>query len=278
MILLIILIVLIIVILLIRPSREKLSNLLSDESIRFIVSESKKPNKKQSEIKKKYKINIITAEDRNGTYIDLHNESFRKYSKMHGYNYVFMGNCPKEQSSTYWCKIHKVKESLNNCDYVLWVDSDTIITNNNFSLDNFINSHSEPDIIVGVDCIHNCKELNKINAGVFLIKNSPIGKKFIDDCLSKLKSMPECIVDNKEQGDWAGICYEQGVMNLLVSSTYRKNTHIDYDTEIVFNSNNNFKVNKLPFILHMCDKSEAHRNKIFNQISSTVNDVNYTLF
>jgi hypothetical protein len=90
--------------------------------------------------------------------------------------------------------------------------------------------------------------------------------------------MPECIVDNKEQGDWAGICYEQGVMNLLVSSTYRKNTHIDYDTEIVFNSNNNFKVKKLPFILHMCDKSEAHRNKIFNQISGTVNDVNYTLF
>ena len=58
---------------------------------------------------KKRKIAIITAEDRDYLFIKYHDINFKKYSDIHGYSYFRLDNCPKELSSTYWCKIYRVK-------------------------------------------------------------------------------------------------------------------------------------------------------------------------
>ena len=190
---------------------------------------------------KKRKIAIITAEDRNYPFIQYHDLNFKKYSDIHGYSYFRLDICPKELSTTYWCKIHRVKEFLDsgNYDYVMWADSDTIIQ----------------------DPI-----LHPVNAGVFLIKNSNIGKSFMNDCLAKLKSKKGCIINGKEQGTWTGICYEQGVMNLLIREKYKDYTFVDLKEEFVFNAGKTDEYEyKNSIVIHLCGHKNDVREKFFKK-------------
>jgi len=216
-----------------------------------------------------FKIGIITAEDRNDEYIKYHDISFQKYCDLHNYDYIRTTNCSKEESTTYWCKIHKVKTALDSgkYDYVMWADSDTIITNLNISLGTIIKETGEPDIIIGKDTWFT-SIINIICAGIFLIKNSKEGKSFIDECLSKINNKPQCIYNNKEQGIWAGICYEQGVMNLLIREKY-KNAYIDTENKYFFNCTptSNCEDFKTVF-LHLAGWGNESRANIFKKYLS----------
>jgi hypothetical protein len=230
--------------------------------IYFIDSRSSFTNTKD-------KILIITAEDRNEPFIKYHDNNFNKYANMHGYTYLRLSNCPKEESSTYWCKIHLLKKYLDtDYDYIMWCDSDTIITDYNKRLETYIHSFRK-NIIIGQDC-KIIDSFIDINAGVFIIKNNEVGKSFINDCLKTLKDRPDCIVNNKEQGQWAGICYEQGIMNELYRSD-KYNSEIYVDKERVFVYNDCFKsyiddlkiVKEYPFIVHLCGISNENRSNLF---------------
>ena len=215
---------------------------------------------------KRRKILIISAENRTEDFIKLHDTNFTKYCKIHGYEYLRLNNCLPEESSTYWCKIHKVKQGLSTgkYDYVMWCDSDTIITNYQISLDYFINKINEPDIIIGTDFYKNTN--NILCAGVFLIKNSEIGKSFINDCLNEISKKPWCIKDNKEQGPWAGECYEQGVMNELIKSNKYNNVFIDSEQLFIVTRLSNTPsefYNKIGFILHLSGLDNNYRSSIF---------------
>jgi len=215
---------------------------------------------------KKRKIAIITAEDRDYQFVKYHDINFNKYAQIHGYSYFRLDNCPKEVSSTYWCKIHHVKEFLDSgeYDYVMWADSDTIIPDSSKSLDQFISNAGEPDIVIGTD-----PGMNALNAGVFLIKNSDIGKSFINDCLSKVKSKDKCIINGKEQGLWAGICYEQGVMNLLARENYKDHILVDNHIDFVLNTSDVYKVDHgimdKPIVLHLCGHKNDVREEFFKR-------------
>jgi hypothetical protein len=195
---------------------------------------------------------------------------------MNGYSYIRTSNCPKTIATTYWCKIHKVKElleSINDYSYVLWADSDTIITKST-PLEHYISKFGNKDIIIGVDCKTGCKKNHEINAGVFLIRKTQTGIDFINDCIQTLNNRPYCIKDGKEQGEWAGECYEQGIMNELVFGKYRKKSYIDYSSELVYSDwGHGYKdvikkpINKLPLILHLCGIPNKDRVEIFERYS-----------
>ena len=224
--------------------------------------------KKESVPFKKRKIAIITAEDRDYPYVQYHDLNFKKYSDTHGYSYFRLDNCPKEVSTTYWCKIHKVKEFLDSgeYDYIMWADSDTIIPDVNKSLDQFISDIGEPDIIIGEYQSILYLTNNYYCAGLFLVKSSEIGKSFINDCLSKIKSKSGCIINGKEQGFWAGICYEQGVMNLLIREKYKDYTYIDTKEELILNSMGE-KYNKQSeaTVVHLAGYPNNAREEFFKQ-------------
>lgn len=218
--------------------------------------------------KRKLKILIITAENRIDDYITHHDVNFSKYARKHEYTYSRLDNCPISESSTYWCKIHKVKQGLatNKYDYVMWCDSDTIFTNQHETLEHHIRKNGSPDVMIGRDKPYNDENL-KINAGVFLIKNSRIGKSFIDDCLNEINSKPWCIVNGKEQGKWAGECYEQGVMNkLVVSNKYKNNVFIDHEHSFILThiTVSLFSMEtKMPLIVHLATHTPAYRELFF---------------
>lgn len=211
-------------------------------------------------IEKVNKIAIVTFENRKSDeYIDLHNKSIKLYCEKWNYDYLFYDTC---MHNVYWCKIHYVLDALKSgkYDYVLWMDSDTVIKNPNISMDLIVNKYSS-DILVSSDgTVAFC-------AGVFIIKNSPIGIEYIEDCINSKQS--ECIIKdgNILKGLWAGMCYEQGVMNMLIFNKYFKYTTC-LPSHIIYNGYIN-ETNELcdidTFILHLYGSKNELRSKCFKR-------------
>jgi hypothetical protein len=204
---------------------------------------------------KKNKILFYTFENRtNFEYIKIHNNNINDYCKKYGYDYIFETKC---KHNIYWCKIYLLLEQLksNKYDYVVWLDSDTYIKNMNIDINNILNNYTS-DIFVGTD---NTEKYDLINAGVFIIKNTVIGKKYLQDCINYIPSF--CYNKNNTlKGTWAGFCYEQGVMNLLIYDYYNVYTTM-LPNEIIFNYN---ECSDDVFIMHMYASSDVNRVACFN--------------
>jgi hypothetical protein len=245
--------------------------LLKNENIIDRINNNNKLSKK---INKMNKILIITFDDRkNVEYIRLHNENFQKYAKKHGYEYKYEHTYNQNlNNNPYWYKIYLVKYYLdtNLYDYVLWVDSDTMILDDSINLNDYFNSYSS-DLFF---CDDN-QDIQKINAGIFAIKNSKIGKQYINDCINNFCS--SCIKsgEKKLKGRWAAICYEQGIMNLVLIKDYINYSSI-FSLEMVYCTNNYYliKILKDLFIIHYYDTTTSQRNILFNDIAKNIQSTN----
>jgi hypothetical protein len=205
---------------------------------------------------KKNNILFVTFDNReNIEYINIHNKNIQIYVDKWNYEYKYVTKC-YQSTSVYWCKMYLVLESLktNKYDYVIWLDSDTVIKKLDFDIGNLLNYYTS-DIFVGSD---NIQTYDLINAGVFIIKNSHTGIKFIEDCISYVPDL--CFVNNGNlRGQWAASCYEQGVMNMLITDLYLKNTTL-LPNSIIFNYNS---CSDDVFIMHLYASSNENRVACF---------------
>jgi len=206
------------------------------------------------------KICFVTFENRKEEYINMHNENVKKYCEKYGYEYVL-----REQNDTnispYWYKVFLVRELLdtNKYEYVFWMDSDTIINNFDIDIGKDILNKYDSDIFVASD---NTK-YDIVNAGLFVVKNSPIGKSFINHWISLYNPS---LCEKKEgglKGIWALSCYEQGQLNKLLIEQYGKNTtmlegHIFQNKDICF---------KNVFIMHYYGANKYKRRNCFSYAS-----------
>ena len=201
-----------------------------------------------------HKIAIVTYESRNYDYIQKHNTNIQNYCDKWKYTYLFHDKC---DYNVYWCKLYIVLDTLksNKYDYVMWLDSDTIIKNNEISINSIVNKYKS-DIFTTVDGI------SVYNAGVFIIKNTKIGISYLTDCIAKYNSGVCYNPDNSGlKGNWAGVCYEQGTMNKLIFNKYYNYTTC-LSAEFVKNdyADSELKICDLDvFILHLYGSSVESR-------------------
>ena len=93
----------------------------------------------------------------------------------------------------------------------------------------------------------------------FVIKNSDIGKQFLNDCVDSFNT--RCLKeDGTLGGKWAGTCYEQGIMNLMISNKYTKNTTV-LTNSIIFNYN---VCSDEVFIMHLYASEPNYRVQCFH--------------
>ena len=226
-------------------------NRFSDKSMRKLINN----NRLNEPIVKKNKILFITYDNRvNEDYVLIHNNNILKYCKKYDYRYKFFNKC---NDNTYWCKMFMVLHELkkNKYDYVIWLDSDTVIKNFDIDIGDIFNKYSS-DIFIGSD---NNSSRDITNAGVFIIKNSEDGINFLMDCIEHISS--KCLNDDGTlKGIWAASCYEQGVMNILIHDKYSKNTTI-LTNEIIFNYN---ICSDEVFIMHLYASPSNYRVRCFN--------------
>jgi hypothetical protein len=210
-------------------------------------------------LQKQNKIAVVTFDTRKDDYIEKHNINVRKYCDKWKYDYFYYDTCAQ---NVYWCKLYLVLNLLktNIYDYVVWLDSDTIIKKYDISFNSIVNSYSS-DIFVTIDGMSSV-----YNAGVFIIKKSDIGMSYLEDCISHNKS--ECYnADGGLKGQWSGLCYEQGIMNKLIFDKYNKNTTC-LSLELVRNilADPELKICDLDvFILHLYASSSNARNQCFSK-------------
>lgn len=215
-------------------------------------------NKLHTPLTKKNKILFVTFENREKKYVTIHNDNLKQYTKKWNHSYKFYNEC---LHNVYWCKIQLVLSELenpdNDYDYIIWMDSDTIIKNININLSDILNKFSS-DIFIASD---NLATYDLINAGVFIVKNNDIGKQFLKDCISDVKK--ECFnEDGKLKGLWAASCYEQGQMNLKISDKYSTHTTV-LPNNIILNYGTCFDD---VFIMHLYGSSDIEREKCFMSI------------
>ncbi len=228
-------------------------------------------NKLDKVINKKNKILIITFDDRpHVTYIKLHNKNFSEYCKSNDIEYKYESTYNKNlNNNPYWYKIYLTKFYLdtNEYDYIMWVDSDTMIMNNKVDLNKIINSYSS-DLFF---CDDN-QIVQKVNAGIFIIKNSVIGRQYLTDCINNF--CEKCIKpgENKLKGTWASTCYEQGIMNIVLIKNYIKySTALPLNIVLCSNRSEYFKLLKNIFIIHYYDTKTNDRNLLFDRIDKDLN-------
>jgi hypothetical protein len=85
---------------------------------------------------------------------------------------------PPEEIPLGWGKIYAMQDIMKKCPETTWIlnsDTDCMITNMNIKIEDILDKVADENthVIVPVDC-------NGINCGVLLIRNSPIGKAFLD--------------------------------------------------------------------------------------------------
>lgn len=205
------------------------------------------------------KILIVTLETRKSKMLDIHNNNISNYCKNNDYNYMFLDKYENEiDMPIYWKKIQLVNDLLNNknYDYIMWMDSDTLVLEPDIKIDNILGDKS---IYIGKDYGKNI-----YCAGVFIIKNDNIGNIFIKECINTYINNDKCKDKNGNyslNSDWAGDCYEQGIMNKLLKTKYKEYTYI-LEPYIIWNLD--LPVSNI-FILHLFGGSNK-RADVFKKL------------
>jgi hypothetical protein len=196
-------------------------------------------------------IEFLTIETRDNKMTKIHNNSLKKYSNKYGYKYTFLNDYKNELVlPIYWYKIQCIKDMLqdNSIDYLVWLDSDTFIVNEKIKIEDIINL-TNSSIYIGKDYPNS--NLSAYCAGVFIIKNDNIGKQFLDDCINTYINRIECTENGNYvlAGKWAGMCYEQGIMNELLNSKYKKSMFY-LNEKIITNKYGKINIDYVPYIYH----------------------------
>jgi hypothetical protein len=115
---------------------------------------------------------VVTACDEN--YSDLQkvtSPTIKSYCEKQGYD-CFINRITEKERPPAWYKIKEVLKAFETgADYVLWIDTDAIIVNQEYKLQDIVE--------VGKDFYFSCNWA-AMNNGVFMMKNNQFNKYFLD--------------------------------------------------------------------------------------------------
>ncbi|KAF9178583.1 hypothetical protein BGZ51_005256 [Haplosporangium sp. Z 767] len=118
-----------------------------------------------------------------------------------------------------WAKITILLEELdrNEHDWIFWIDTDALITNMNIRLEQFVDDRYSLLIT---------KDLNYMNAGVFMLKVNDWSRKYMREIFSKMEK-------GSNEQDW--------MIRLLEYPEYEEERNVKYLPQCSFNSYWNVK-------------------------------------
>lgn len=104
--------------------------------------------------------------------------SKERYCALHGYDFICFPEMLDLSRLPPWQKIKAVEQALQQYDWILWSDADSIIMNEEISLEDLIDE--EYSFIICFDEVSHV-----VNSGQFLIKNEDKSFDFLDRVYSK---------------------------------------------------------------------------------------------
>ena len=112
------------------------------------------------------------------------------YATRHGYAFRLYNKIDIERPTS-WSKVLALKSTMKSghFDWLLWLDSDALITNFETSLDEFLPKGPDIDMVVSRDCMN-------FNMGVFLLRCSQSGLHLLEDIYSGSHVTNDTIADS----------------------------------------------------------------------------------
>jgi glycosyltransferase involved in cell wall biosynthesis len=100
-----------------------------------------------------------------------------EYCRKHGYGFrLYTSGFAKDRHPS-WSKILFIRDTLKTYPWVMWIDTDSVITNPNITLDRFLDDRFM--LVVGKQD-WNIPPWNSINFGVFFARSEPLTEEFLD--------------------------------------------------------------------------------------------------
>lgn len=205
-------------------------------------------------------------------YVNHSMKNIIAYCKKYNYGLKIYNQTFNDSVYPCWNKIASILENLSKCKYLVWIDSDALVTNFSIKIDKFINDHPKYDLYICED-IYVDKEC--VNSGVMIIKNtswsynlfnkvwlSNIPHKHNDQNVIWLEIMKEIVPDVPIKLNYPKYC--SNLLHPKVKVLHENN----------FNSN---IYNYLPndFILHLMGVNMECRIDIMRQINTKLGLDNY---
>jgi len=140
------------------------------------------------------------------------------YAKSKNYKFLFLLKSIY-YVPPYWEKIFIVKDFLPFYSWILWLDSDAVIYNMDMEI---------PGLELPYDFIFTSDPpcwRSPFNAGVFLVKNTPVGIKILNEWISGYNPKRWYLKNSKWYcyGEWSGVDYEQGFFVKNIMQKYKDN-------------------------------------------------------
>ena len=102
-------------------------------------------------------------------------ESQERHAKKHGYTRITDESVFDVTRDATWSKIPLLQKYLPDYDYIMWIDGDVLITNQDRKINEFI------DLIDPGKFLFIGRDFQGLNAGVFIIKNCPEALEFLSE-------------------------------------------------------------------------------------------------
>jgi hypothetical protein len=96
-------------------------------------------------------------------------KNLTNYANKHNYTLIIYDQLLSPNVSPCWNKVLAILGNLKNYDYVMWIDADAIIYNQDVPITKFTNENNSKELLICYDC---AKESECINSGVMIVKNT----------------------------------------------------------------------------------------------------------
>tara|TARA_B110000305_G_C19323148_1_gene579964 strand:+ start:312 stop:1073 length:762 start_codon:yes stop_codon:yes gene_type:complete len=181
------------------------------------------------------KIGIVNLYDQGISSFACHSErDFLNYSKKHNYTLYTYRDSLDRDSYASWSKARSILNHIKEHDYLIWLDSDIIIFNEDITLESIIESSSK-SIIASKDIGGHCF----LNSGVLFFKND-------DFSVSVLKEW------NKFRGNKSSLHSDGGdqkILSDIILGIENHNSYVDIHDMSKFNTDPR-AIDFQTFILH----------------------------
>jgi len=128
----------------------------------------------------KFAVCSLTLGDDYKKQVHLCTKSQEMHAARHGYDRITDESIWDRSRAPMWSKIPLLQKYLSEYDYLVWMDGDVLITNQETRLEEFIEILGDKMLLVG-------RDFQGLNNGVFIIRNCPLAFDFLKDVWTKVE-------------------------------------------------------------------------------------------
>lgn len=169
---------------------------------------------------------------------DVSSSRAEAYCARHGYSFSCARRLLDEHLSPSWNKILKVRDELDGCDWVFWMDADTYVFDMDFDLAAFLSAHRKRDFIVSVD-------YNGMCCGVFALRSSAWSRAFVNALLFLGRMDPAAALAFEGRDN-----YEQSAIKLLKRNFVNVDRMTSFIPQEIVRNRASPPSQRVPFLFH----------------------------